>query len=80
MLGGLTRFTSSALLIIHTEVFQHGFLWFRRCHETTVLDSFSFKAEYYLEGQDHVVIRLITPKTHILTLIIHIVNLLTESP
>ena len=34
----------------------------------------------YLEGQWDLVSRLITPITHIVTLAIHLINLLTKSP
>ena len=34
----------------------------------------------YLEGQGDLVSRLITPITHIVTLVIPIINLLTKSP
>ena len=35
---------------------------------------------FYLEGQGDLVSRLIIPITHIVTLIIRIINLLTKSP
>ena len=34
----------------------------------------------YLEGQGDLISRLITPTTHIVTLIIPVINLLTKSP
>ena len=35
---------------------------------------------YYLEGQGDLVSRVITPRTHIVTLVIPLINLLTKSP
>ena len=36
--------------------------------------------ELYLEGQEDLVSRLVTPITHIVTLIIPIINVVTKSP
>ena len=39
-----------------------------------------FKLKAYLEGQGDLVSRLVTPITHIITLVIPIINLLIKSP
>ena len=44
-----------------------------------MIDKFAWQG-LYLEGQGDLVSRLITPRTHIATLIIRIIALLTEPP
>ena len=48
--------------------------------ECRVVQGVGLGCRVYLEGQGDLVSRLITPVTHIVTLIIPIINLLTKSP
>ena len=59
---------------VTSEGLSSGIVWFLSMQFQNV------KHGGYLEGQGDLVSRLITPITHIVTLIIPIINLLTKSP